>query len=326
MAVDTATTISAFNVAAPASGDPKSEGDDNFRHIKTVVKNAFPNVAGAVTATHTELNYVDGVTSAIQTQFTAKANLAGAPTFANFVFVGTGATSNPYINQGIGVLQDTQDDEALTLSSNDVAHGITTDAWTKTFGVFKKYHATNGGVRFTGYSGSTVGIGLRGVVTTEDATRSTAAVAPVMIAGAVKSGTTSAAMTANQNVVVITDGTNARFIFDSDGDSHQDVGTAWTNYDHLDDVATLDAIAYNVARADDPIKVKFGEWMNERRDVLTDQKLVKFNDNGHHFVNMSKLTMLHTGAIRQMGEKLEAAMQMVGDLTEKLQQLEHKNA
>jgi hypothetical protein len=32
------------------------------------VKATFPNVSGAVTPTHTELNYVDGVTSAIQTQ------------------------------------------------------------------------------------------------------------------------------------------------------------------------------------------------------------------------------------------------------------------
>lgn len=32
----------------------------------------FPNIAGVVTASHTELNYVDGVTSAIQTQLDAK--------------------------------------------------------------------------------------------------------------------------------------------------------------------------------------------------------------------------------------------------------------
>ena len=64
--------------------------------------------------------------------------------------------------------------------------------------------------------------------------------------------------------------------------------------------------------------------MKERRDVLTEQKLVKFNDDGHHFVNMSKLTMLHTGAIRQMGEKLDAAMQVIGSLTQKLQAIEAK--
>ena len=59
--------------------------------------------------------------------------------------------------------------------------------------------------------------------------------------------------------------------------------------------------------------------MAERRDALTEQNLVKFNDDGHHFVNMSKLTMLHTGAIRQMGEKLDAAMQVIANLQLRLE-------
>jgi hypothetical protein len=80
VAVDTSTYVGGFDTAKPAGTDQKSEGDDNFRHIKTVLKTTFPNVTGAVTPTHTELNYVDGVTSAIQTQFTAKAPLA-SPTF-----------------------------------------------------------------------------------------------------------------------------------------------------------------------------------------------------------------------------------------------------
>ena len=55
----------------PAAGDNVSEGDDHIRGIKNVLKLSFPAITGAVTPTHTELNYVDGVTSAIQTQFDA---------------------------------------------------------------------------------------------------------------------------------------------------------------------------------------------------------------------------------------------------------------
>jgi hypothetical protein len=85
LAVDSATTIAALNTALPTGADPKSEGDDNFRHIKTVIKAAFPNVAGAVSATDVELSRVAGVTSAIQTQLDAKAGtaspaLTGTPT------------------------------------------------------------------------------------------------------------------------------------------------------------------------------------------------------------------------------------------------------
>jgi hypothetical protein len=85
LAVDSATTIAALNTALPTGADPKSEGDDNFRHIKTVIKAAFPNVAGAVSATDVELSRVAGVTSGVQAQLDAKAGtaspaLTGTPT------------------------------------------------------------------------------------------------------------------------------------------------------------------------------------------------------------------------------------------------------
>lgn len=92
MAVDSATTIAAFDTAKPAGGDPLAESDNNHRHIKTVVNYCFPNIAGPVTASHTELSYVDGVTSAIQTQIDAKAPIA-SPTFTGAPSVPTAAVS-----------------------------------------------------------------------------------------------------------------------------------------------------------------------------------------------------------------------------------------
>lgn len=75
MTVESATYISDLNASNPAAGDSLVEGDDHIRLVKSTVKATFPNVSGAVTPTHTELNYVDGVTSAIQTQLDAKAAL-----------------------------------------------------------------------------------------------------------------------------------------------------------------------------------------------------------------------------------------------------------
>lgn len=72
--------ISDLNASYPATTDSIPEGDDHLRNLKTVLKTTFPNVSGAITPTHTELNYVDGVTSAIQTQIDAKAPIA-SPTF-----------------------------------------------------------------------------------------------------------------------------------------------------------------------------------------------------------------------------------------------------
>lgn len=56
----------------PDSGDTATVQAD-LQAIQAALRTIFPSVNAAVTPTHTELNYVDGVTSAIQTQLNAKA-------------------------------------------------------------------------------------------------------------------------------------------------------------------------------------------------------------------------------------------------------------
>lgn len=80
MGLETGTYISDLVATNPTSSDPKSQGDDHLRLIKSTVKTTFPNVTGAVTPTQTELNYVDGVTSSIQTQIDLKSPIA-SPVF-----------------------------------------------------------------------------------------------------------------------------------------------------------------------------------------------------------------------------------------------------
>jgi hypothetical protein len=80
MPIESATYISDLNASNPLGTDQRSTVDDHLRLVKSTVKATWPNVSAAVTPTHTELNYVDGVTSAIQTQLDAKAALA-SPTF-----------------------------------------------------------------------------------------------------------------------------------------------------------------------------------------------------------------------------------------------------
>lgn len=72
MALESATYISDLVSTNPTSSDNLSQGDDHLRLLKSTVKATFPNVSGAVLPTHTELNFVDGVTSSIQTQLDAK--------------------------------------------------------------------------------------------------------------------------------------------------------------------------------------------------------------------------------------------------------------
>lgn len=77
MAIESATYISELNAANPTATDNfGGQSAQQMRLVKSVILNSFPGVSGAVTASHTELNYVDGATSAIQDQLNAKRSLS----------------------------------------------------------------------------------------------------------------------------------------------------------------------------------------------------------------------------------------------------------
>lgn len=58
MGLETATYISQLVNTNPTSNDPKSQGDDHLRLLKSVLQSSFPSISGVVTKTHTELNTV----------------------------------------------------------------------------------------------------------------------------------------------------------------------------------------------------------------------------------------------------------------------------
>lgn len=62
MALETGSYISALVSTNPTGSDAKSSGDDHIRFIKAKLLETFPNVTGAVTASHTQLNFLNGGT------------------------------------------------------------------------------------------------------------------------------------------------------------------------------------------------------------------------------------------------------------------------
>lgn len=84
MGLETVTYISDLNPLWPLGSDPKSNGDNHVRNLKTGLLNTFSAITGAVTATHVEINYLSGVTSNVQVQLNGKANTA-SPTFTGTV-------------------------------------------------------------------------------------------------------------------------------------------------------------------------------------------------------------------------------------------------
>jgi hypothetical protein len=108
--LETATYINGLVATNPVGTDPKSAGDDHLRLIKSTLKATFPNITGAVTPTHGELNYVTGVTSAIQTQLNTKGAIAGQAWTGIHTFTtqsagnnSTRAATTAYVDTGLAL-------------------------------------------------------------------------------------------------------------------------------------------------------------------------------------------------------------------------------
>lgn len=67
MPLETAQFIDGLNSANPAATDQIADADNHLRLIKSALLSTFPNLSGAVNATHTELSTLDGNTAATST-------------------------------------------------------------------------------------------------------------------------------------------------------------------------------------------------------------------------------------------------------------------
>ena len=243
---------------------------------------------------------------------------SGASVLQN-TFIGDTANANATL--GLTINQGAADDEILALKSSDVAHGMTNFSETDTFISIRKRGATAGGVLMYALAGAGVGFNLQAFQSTTDTLKSTAATATIMLGGGLKNGTTSQSLGANANILTIDDDGTVHFIFDADGESYENVGTAWINFDEHDDIALLNLLAAKVTHKDDPIRRNLGKWLKENRGILEELKLVTFNRDGNHFINRSRTQNLLIGAMRQVGAKLDAQAERLLLLEKKVLQL-----
>src|SRR5690606_36004849 len=85
--LESATYISDLDPSNPVgSSDLVSDLDDHLRLVKATLHTTFPGIAGAVTATHTELNHRDGV---MGTTGTGKRVLDATPTIDKLTVTGS---------------------------------------------------------------------------------------------------------------------------------------------------------------------------------------------------------------------------------------------
>ena len=213
-----------------------------------------------------------------------------------------GDTANADMTQGITINQGANDDQVLAFKSSDIAHGRTTIAETDTFAMFRKNSATLGGLRQDILAEddaltTTFQIVARGG--TADTTKTTSGVGLVSYNVAEISGDADADITADGNVFTVRatvgSSTVTRFLVDEDGDLYS--VTAAQTFDDYDDLALIDTY--------DRVRSGYMEWAKEHEEQLIAIKVLGGPVAEGGLTNLSQLSRLLTGAIRQIGTRLE---------------------
>ncbi len=262
----------------------------------------------------------------------------GATITAGNVYLGD--TANDNMTLGLTINQGAADNEIVAFKSSDVVHAFTDLAEADTYMDAVKYGTEAGGVQLRGFTEATVGIGLGGAGVTDITARNTSALAYVMLTAYKLSTNTVGDAGADANLVAIQNNGTTRFIFDAEGSAHADV--EWIAFDSYDDMGLLNALNDELVQRKNPslVNKEWSSFMKENRDALQGEKIVNFYDDGPRaMLNTTRLSMLHTGAIRQVGKKLveidkrdevqalniEALISRIGELEREVKLLREKN-
>jgi hypothetical protein len=258
--------------------------------------NAISNIGAA----GTDFSATGGLTLADALVVTA----GGATISAGVVTVGVSTDAQVIVDQSTG------DGEILTLrSATDIAHGMTTQTATASYGTFAKNIALEGGLYINGYTEGQQALRLQGNATTNDTTKTTGGVGHILLDTFKKSGTSVGANDANSNLVVIRTNGTTRFIFDEEGSGHADV--EWVAFDSYDDLALVTEVEQVLLSRE--AMLDGSGAMTRRRKQLEQTGIIGKGswhlENGRPraMVNTTRLAMLHHGALIQVGDRFTQA-------------------
>jgi len=232
--------------------------------------------------------------------------------------IGTGGETAPDVDAGGITLNHGANDVAvMTFKNSDVAHGITSQAETDTYGLFRKNADANGGFKIISLSEGDNSFQVQGFVTSDNTTKNASAGAPIKLDARKKSGTSVGAMGADGNLLVVQNDGTGRFIVDEDGDILYD-GSA-SGYDSYDDAQLVRAVS-NYKNPDAVIQDKFDKFVKYNYKDLQEAKILATNSPEDDakglkpFIKIGALQRLHNGAIWQQYTKHQQLLEAVYDL------------
>ena len=288
-----------------------------------------PNLTEAASGTHAEMIGVDiealvltGAGGA--TTRAATVRIRGAPTGGsvnlaldvqgNTVVNGqllVGIDASPNNLSGLTIQMGADDGEIITLKSTDVAHGLTGVTETDVFGRLNKASSALGGFGITGLTEvtGTSGLLLDSRYGADNTAKSAASLGALELRVAKHDGVGGGSSpAAGQNLVVVSDtfAGAAKWLVDQEGDAHYDGTTNATAWDEYDDIALLTAARGVLMPVRSEMRERFGEWIEQYKQVLHETGVITINEDGHHFVSTKGLNALFMDTFRQVGDRLGA--------------------
>ena len=226
--------------------------------------------------------------------------------------------SAPDTTQGVSINQAAEDGFIMSFKSSDIAHGVTTDAETDTFGIIRSASGgPTGGIKIRGFSEGEIGVGITATYTTDNTNHSSGASAPLSFDARKKSGTDDGAAGADANLLRVTNAGSPKFIIDEDGDIFYDgAAAAFDSYDDAQLVRAMDM----VKSPEGFIASKFDKFLKyNKKDLKKSGVLDNISEEEEAegqvpFVCITKLQKLHNGAIWQQYEKHQQLLEAVYDL------------
>ena len=243
---------------------------------------------------------------------------------SNAVFINEGAslyigdTSNAEQSVGLTIKTGSTLDEAISLKSSSVAHGMTTVSETDTWLAITKYAAATGGADILAMCDATDNLGisltLRGISNTQYTGKGTTSTGVVMIQGMKRNGTTVQALATDGNVFVVRTYLDAAMIVDQEGGifcntsiQNTDHWGHVTGYDDHDDIALLHGLRASTVSNKTELYKNFSKFIDYARPILEGTKIVHYNDgpgeDGRPYVDLRGLAFLTIDAVRQFYDK-----------------------
>ena len=251
--------------------------------------------------------------------------------YTHMIFVESGAGEfniNDSASEGtITMNMAAEDGKLISLKSTDVAHGMTVQAETDTYGMFQKESAASGGLLIQGLSEGVNALRMNSLGTGANNAETTGATGILDLKASKKDGTDIQNSGSDDNIVTITSGSDGvQVIFKGDGEIFSNQTATVGTYDAYEDAQLIRA--YDLSHMKGVIDSKFDKFVKYKQKDLLNAKLIGKDDDGNptSFVNWTGMSRLHNGAIWQQYEKHNQLLEAVYDLAKEVVGKEKANA